>query len=451
MDQNPSEQVNPAPVISATPPISPKAKGNTMKELILIIVLLVVLAGVSYGSYWGYSVYQTKQITLSKVFTTMANHIKNGDIKSAEITSAIEVTVAGGNSVGADSSSQYSEALSQINNIKTNISFNGILDGTTKGSVNSYGKLTIDLNIDAKSGSPYASISGAGPLAIELEYYAFPGSTYFKINKVPSFAGMYLAMVGINLSEYLNTWILVDQKSVDAFSKSFVKNDTKMSIEEAEKVQGAVVEFLDRSGAFSITDTKDETTVDGKSVTALYISMNNEKFLTGLVKLVKDMKEIFPTELATVDTEKLSDSPELLKSLKDISITNFKLLVGSDGYFYGNSALVTIAASGSTPLITESLSDSITNYNKEFNLQKPAGARDINLILMDIAMPGMDGYEATRMIRQFNPHIVIIAQSANSVKYSKGQALEMGCNDFVTKPFDQQTLDEMIRFYFPWF
>ena len=76
---------------------------------------------------------------------------------------------------------------------------------------------------------------------------------------------------------------------------------------------------------------------------------------------------------------------------------------------------------------------------------------DIDMVLMDIAMPGMDGYEATHIIRQFNPHLVIVAQSANSVKYSRGQALEMGCNDFVTKPFDQQSLDELIKFYFPRF
>ena len=76
---------------------------------------------------------------------------------------------------------------------------------------------------------------------------------------------------------------------------------------------------------------------------------------------------------------------------------------------------------------------------------------DIELVLMDIAMPEMDGYEATRLIRQFNPNLVIIAQSANSVKYSRAQALEMGCNDFVTKPFDQQSLDELIKFYFPRF
>jgi CheY-like chemotaxis protein len=74
---------------------------------------------------------------------------------------------------------------------------------------------------------------------------------------------------------------------------------------------------------------------------------------------------------------------------------------------------------------------------------------DIDVVLMDIAMPGIDGFEATRQIRQFNPYVVIIAQSANSVKYSKDQALEMGCNDFMTKPFDQQSLDEMIRFFFP--
>ena len=76
---------------------------------------------------------------------------------------------------------------------------------------------------------------------------------------------------------------------------------------------------------------------------------------------------------------------------------------------------------------------------------------DIDMVLMDIAMPGIDGYEATRQIREFNPHVVIIAQSANSVRYSRGQALDMGCNDFITKPFDQQTIDELIRFFFPGF
>ena len=70
---------------------------------------------------------------------------------------------------------------------------------------------------------------------------------------------------------------------------------------------------------------------------------------------------------------------------------------------------------------------------------------DIDLILMDIQMPEMDGYEATREIRQFNAKVVIIAQTAFALIGSQRKALEAGCTDFITKPINKNILDEVIK------
>jgi len=59
---------------------------------------------------------------------------------------------------------------------------------------------------------------------------------------------------------------------------------------------------------------------------------------------------------------------------------------------------------------------------------------DIDLILIDIKMPVMDGLEATRRIREFNKDVVIIAQTAYSMTGEKEKALQAGCNDFISKP-----------------
>jgi hypothetical protein len=54
---------------------------------------------------------------------------------------------------------------------------------------------------------------------------------------------------------------------------------------------------------------------------------------------------------------------------------------------------------------------------------------EIDLVLMDMRMPGMDGYSATRKIRQFNKEVVIIAQSAFGLTGDREKALEAGCNE----------------------
>lgn len=72
----------------------------------------------------------------------------------------------------------------------------------------------------------------------------------------------------------------------------------------------------------------------------------------------------------------------------------------------------------------------------------------IDLILMDIRMPEMGGYEATRAIRQFNKEVVIIAQTAFGLSGDKEKAIEAGCNDYISKPINKKDLLTIIHNYF---
>lgn len=72
----------------------------------------------------------------------------------------------------------------------------------------------------------------------------------------------------------------------------------------------------------------------------------------------------------------------------------------------------------------------------------------INLILMDMRMPVMDGYQATRKIREFNSQVHILAQTAYAILGDREKAMEAGCNDYITKPIDKEELLEKIYFTF---
>ncbi|MRT92249.1 response regulator [Ancylomarina sp. 16SWW S1-10-2] len=72
---------------------------------------------------------------------------------------------------------------------------------------------------------------------------------------------------------------------------------------------------------------------------------------------------------------------------------------------------------------------------------------DIDLVLMDIKMPKMDGYEATRQIRQFNKEVIIIAQSAHALLGDKEKSVKAGCNAHLSKPINKAELFSTIKHY----
>ena len=73
---------------------------------------------------------------------------------------------------------------------------------------------------------------------------------------------------------------------------------------------------------------------------------------------------------------------------------------------------------------------------------------DLDLILMDIKMSEMDGYEATRQIRQFNKDVIIIAQTAFGMTSDREKAIEAGCNNYIAKPINIEELTVLVEKYF---
>ena len=75
---------------------------------------------------------------------------------------------------------------------------------------------------------------------------------------------------------------------------------------------------------------------------------------------------------------------------------------------------------------------------------------EINLVLMDIKMPVMNGFEATRLIKQHRPDLPVIAQSAFTSKEERDKAYEAGCDNFITKPISKSELLEMMQALLHW-
>jgi CheY-like chemotaxis protein len=71
----------------------------------------------------------------------------------------------------------------------------------------------------------------------------------------------------------------------------------------------------------------------------------------------------------------------------------------------------------------------------------------IDLILMDVQLPIMDGQEVTLKIREFNSDIPIIAQTAHAMPEDRAKCFECGCTDYITKPIDIELLFSKISKY----
>ncbi len=79
-------------------------------------------------------------------------------------------------------------------------------------------------------------------------------------------------------------------------------------------------------------------------------------------------------------------------------------------------------------------------------------ATDYDLVLMDVNMPGVDGYEATRRIRRSEPpgrHTPIVAMTASAMQGDRDRCLQCGMDDYVSKPFSADRLRELFERWAP--
>lgn len=103
-------------------------------------------------------------------------------------------------------------------------------------------------------------------------------------------------------------------------------------------------------------------------------------------------------------------------------------------------------------VLVKALKDYTNTY-----IQVPSGVKaieilknhpEIDLILMDIRIQDMDGYETTKKIRLLNKKVIIIAQTAFGLSGDKEKALASGCNDYIAKPTKKNELIAIIQKYF---
>lgn len=71
-------------------------------------------------------------------------------------------------------------------------------------------------------------------------------------------------------------------------------------------------------------------------------------------------------------------------------------------------------------------------------------SKDIDLVLMDINLPDVDGYEATTQIKSFKPNLPIVAQTAYAMAGEKDKSIEFGCDDYISKPIMPEKLFTII-------
>ncbi|MFH1159664.1 MAG: PAS domain S-box protein [bacterium] len=76
-----------------------------------------------------------------------------------------------------------------------------------------------------------------------------------------------------------------------------------------------------------------------------------------------------------------------------------------------------------------------------------AHSEKVDLILMDIRMPGMDGYEATELIKKERKDLPVVAQTAYALKGEKELSISAGCDDYISKPIDIQELMTVLDKY----
>ena len=117
-------------------------------------------------------------------------------------------------------------------------------------------------------------------------------------------------------------------------------------------------------------------------------------------------------------------------------VSGLKMLIVEDDET--SETLLTIIFEKYTPYIVKA-------YNGIEAVEICRNKPELELILMDLQMPQMDGYEATRQIRLFNKDVIIIAQTAFGLTGDREKALEAGCTDYISKPISEVGLLELIQ------
>jgi signal transduction histidine kinase/CheY-like chemotaxis protein len=258
--------------------------------------------------------------------------------------------------------------------------------------------------------------------------------------------------------------IQTDREKVYAVLTNLVKNAIKFSdkgtIEFGYDKKGDYLEFYVKDTGIGIPKQRQEAIfnrfiqADSENKTAkqgtglgLSISKAYVEMLGGKIWVESEEGKgsifFFTLPYITESEEKIDIQNKFASSTEnnmiDPEISGLKVLIAEDDEI--SNSLITIMLD---PLSTEI----IAVKNGAEAIEMCRNNPDIDLIMMDIQMPVIDGYLATKQIRQFNNDVIIIAQTAFGLSDDRERAIEAGCNDYIAKPIKKAELLALIQKYF---
>ncbi len=138
--------------------------------------------------------------------------------------------------------------------------------------------------------------------------------------------------------------------------------------------------------------------------------------------------------------EKANNIKEEQKTVHPMAETwnNITVLIIEDDKFSAKYLDTVLRKHGIVPLAATKASEGFLLLKKH---------PEIALVLMDIQLPEMNGYDATRQIKAEFPHIPVIAQSANAFDDDRQKCLDAGCSDYISKPIQQEKLIGLLKKY----
>jgi len=280
---------------------------------------------------------------------------------------------------------------------------------------------------------------------------------FFKPEMIKKELGFFLHLPDTNDHLIINT----DKEKLYAILTNLLKNAVKYTkigmVEFGFSVQQQSVEFYVKDSGIGIpkerlhaifdrfvqADIEDKKAMEGAGL-GLAISKAYAQLMGGQIlvesetgqgstfRLTIPFNKVVDQKPAAINTEEVNEevNMEALQILKDVSVLIAEDEVTSDIY------LTEILKSGCKEILHAATgAEAVEIFRKNQHIQ---------LILMDIKMPLMDGYEASRMIRKFNKDAVIIAQTAFAFAGDREKAIEAGCNDYLSKPIKKSSLLDII-------